>query len=344
MNKIRINMLSNADQVAGQGVGSAYLEQVSLIKDELGDIFDVTINDSKPADIIHCHTLLPEYLIKAKRHQSINVAYVHFLPNTLDGSIRLPLSALKVFKKYVTYFYNTMDYLIVVNPIFIKDLIALGIDQDKIKYIPNYVSKETFYKEDQRIINATRQKYNINKNDFVVLSVGQVQTRKGVKDFIEVAKNLPDMTFVWAGGFSFGKITDGYDELKEIYQNPPKNVKFIGIVPRNEMNSIYNIADVLFMPSYNELFPMSILEAVHSQKPLLLRDLDLYKDILFNKYLSYNNNTDFIKSLKQLRSDKDLYDQYTQYSNEISEYYSKEHIKEIWKEFYLNIKREDTHH
>lgn len=32
MAKIRINMLSNADKVDGQGVGSAYLEQVSLTR------------------------------------------------------------------------------------------------------------------------------------------------------------------------------------------------------------------------------------------------------------------------------------------------------------------------
>ena len=32
MHKIRINMLSNADKVRGQGVGSAYLEQVALVK------------------------------------------------------------------------------------------------------------------------------------------------------------------------------------------------------------------------------------------------------------------------------------------------------------------------
>ena len=35
MKKIKINMLSNADSVDGQGVGSAYLEQVSLIQNLL---------------------------------------------------------------------------------------------------------------------------------------------------------------------------------------------------------------------------------------------------------------------------------------------------------------------
>lgn len=202
MHKIRINMLSNADKVRGQGVGSAYLEQVALVKNELSDYFDVVINDSKPADIIHCHTILPQYLMKMKRNKGINVAYVHFLPDTLDGSIQLPHSALTVFKKYITHFYNTADYLIVVNPIFIKDLVRFGIDEHKIKYIPNFVSKETFYKQEKEHIQQMRSQYHIDENAFVVLGVGQVQTRKGVKDFIEVAKKLPDITFVWAGGFS----------------------------------------------------------------------------------------------------------------------------------------------
>lgn len=339
MGKMRINMLSNADKVDGQGVGSAYLEQVSLIQNELSDYFDVVINDSKPADIIHCHTILPEYLIKMKRNKGVNVAYVHFLPETLDGSIDLPKSALKVFKKYVTYFYNTADYLIVVNPIFINDLVRFGIAREKIYYIPNYVSKETFYLEDKMKTDEMRKKYNIGNNEFVVLGVGQVQTRKGVKDFIEVAKMLPHITFVWAGGFSFGKITDGYDELKALYDHPPVNVKFIGIIPRDEMNDIFNMADVLFMPSYNELFPMAILEAVNSQKPLLLRDLELYKDILFKKYLARNDNQSFADEIENLKNNEELYKKYQQYSYEISEYYSKEHVKEMWKTFYLEINK-----
>mgnify|MGYP004578239229 CR=1 FL=1 len=51
MKKITINMLSSADKVDGQGVGSAYLEQVSLVKEGAKDLFDVKINDKKDADI-----------------------------------------------------------------------------------------------------------------------------------------------------------------------------------------------------------------------------------------------------------------------------------------------------
>lgn len=330
--KISINMLSSADKVAGQGVGSAYLEQVNLVREGASDLFDIYINSHKKCDIVHVHTVdLWNYF---KMNKGVSVCYVHFLPDTLDGSIKLPRFAFNVFKKYVTKFYNKADHLVVVNPIFIDDLVKFGIDREKITYIPNYVSREKFYKKDASLI---RKKYNISNDAFVVLGVGQVQTRKGVMDFIDVANKMPDTTFVWCGGFSFGRITDGYDELKKIYENPPKNVIFTGIVPREEMNDMYNMADLLFMPSYNELFPMSILEAINSSKPLLLRDLDLYKDILFEKYMKGTNNDEFVSKLKDLKNDKKLYNKYSKLSNEISEFYSKEHVLEIWKEFYQSI-------
>ena len=305
MKKIKINMLSSADKVAGQGVGSAYLEQVSLVKENLSDLFDVKINGGIKYDIMHHHTVDPINYIKMKLTKGVNIAYVHFLPDTLDGSIKLPKMFFGIFKKYVTKFYKSADYLVVVNPIFKKDLVKYGINENKIFYIPNYVSKEKFYKKTENEIIKIKEKYNIPKDKFVVLGVGQVQTRKGVKDFAKVALENPDLHFVWCGGFSFGKITDGYEELKKLWDNPPKNVQFLGIIPREEMNDMYNICDVLFMPSYNELFPMSILEAVNLYKPILLRNLELYEDILFHKY--------------------------------ISEYYSKEHVSLIWKEFYLDV-------
>ena len=294
MKKISINMLSSADKVAGQGVGSAYLEQVSLVKSS--KLFDLKINSKEKTDIIHAHTIDPINYIKMKKNKrGTNVAYVHFLPTTLDGSIKLPKFVFNIFKKYVIKFYNTADYLVVVNPIFIEDLVSIGIPREKITYIPNYVSKDKFYKYSSEKRKKLREKYNIKSNDFVVIGVGQVQTRKGVKDFIECAKKLPNIKFIWCGGFSFGKITDGYDELKKIMETPPSNVTFLGIIPREEMNDIYNITDVLFVPSYNELFPMTILEAVNLGIPLLLRDLDLYKDILFNNYFNSNDNDGFVK-------------------------------------------------
>lgn len=148
---------------------------------------------------------------------------------------------------------------------------------------------------------------------------------------------MPDVQFIWAGGFSFGPITDGYKELKAIMDNPPKNVKFIGIIPRTEMNEIFNMADVLFMPSFSELFPMSILEAVNSSKPVLLRDLELYVDILFGKYLKGNSAEEWVELINKLRQDSEFYKSAQEDSKYISEFYSKENVNKIWREYYPRV-------
>lgn len=340
MKKIKINMLSKADSVEGQGVGSAYLEQVGLLKEGASDVFDIVINDKNDADIVHVHSINPNFYFKMKNTKGVSVCYVHFLPHTLDGSIKLPKPIFNIFKKYVIKFYNNADHLVVVNPIFIKDLEKYNIKREKITYIPNYVSKDNFYKKSKKEKDNIRSELGISKDSFVVLGVGQIQTRKGVLDFVSVAKSLTDITFVWCGGFSFGKITDGYDELKQVYENPPSNLKFLGIVPRDKMNDMFNMADLLFMPSYNELFPMAILEAVNIGIPLLLRDLDLYEDILFKKYLSGNNNDEFVLCIKKLSSDLKFYQKYSKLSDEISDYYSKENILKIWIKFYQDILKE----
>lgn len=330
---IKINMLSTADSVSGQGVGSAYLELLGLLKDN--PKFDITINKYKKVDITHVHTINPSFYARMKN--GVSVCYVHFLPHTLDGSIRLPKPIFKIFKDYVIKFYKKANHLVVVNPIFIKDLESYGIPKEKVTYIPNYVSKEKFYKQDIDKINETKKSIGIDKNKFCVLGVGQVQTRKGVMDFIEVANKCPKIQFVWCGGFSFGAITDGYEELKKVYSHPPKNVIFTGIIDRDKMNDMYNIADVLFVPSYNELFPMAILEAVNIGLPLVLRNLDLYEDILFKKYLSGKNNEEFIKLINELSKDKITYKEQQENSDFISNYYSKENVTKLWEDFYTGI-------
>lgn len=330
-------MRSKADSVEGQGVGSAYLEQVNLIKTGAPEIFDVHINKRIKSDINHYHTIEPQSYLRMKTSKGVNVAYVHFLPETLDGSIKLPKPIFYLFKKYVMSFYKQADYLVVVNPIFIKELVRLGIPENKIKYIPNYVSKEQFYPQEFNQIEKTRTKYHMDPKEFIVLGVGQVQTRKGVIDFVEVAKKNPELTFVWCGGFSFGNITDGYKELKEVYDNPPTNVKFLGIIPRSEMNDMFNMADVLWMPSYNELFPMAILEASNTHTPILLRDLELYEDILLGNYIKESTNEGFGKELDKLKSDPAYYKKYSEASSKISEFYSKENVLKMWIDFYTEI-------
>ena len=340
MKKLKIKASYVGLNIQGQGVGAATIEQMNLIKDRCNDSLELLENKGR-GDILHVHTIDPRSSLRARFSRVPVVMHVHFIPETLEGSIKLSKFASRVYNNYVVNTYRKATNIVVVNPIFIKDLARYGIPSDRVTYIPNFVNEQTFYPFDESQKVAVREKYGIDQDAFVVLGVGQVQTRKGVLDFVKVAELLPDIQFVWAGGFSFGKITDGYEELKKVIDNPPKNVKFLGIVNRANMNEIYNLSNVFFMPSYNELFPMAILESCSADVPMLLRDLELYEDILFKKYLHASDNAGFVQLLRKLKDEPETLELAHEYARFIKHHYSRDNIAKIWIEFYQKVKADN---
>lgn len=336
---VKINMLYGGENIKGQGVLSATLEQNKLCLQGLSSKFSISINDPKyNHDIFHVHTINPRFYFRFNKYKKhgVLVGHCHCIPETIDTSINLPKPFKKVFYKYLINFYKQMDYLITVNPEFIDKLAKYGIDKEKITYIPNYVDKDLFHKTGKPK-DKYRIQYGLDKDKFTVLAVGQTQTRKGIFDFIEVAKMMPDVQFVWAGGFSFKKLTDGYKKIKQIMNNPPENVKFLGIVDREYMIQVYNMCDVLFVPSYEELFPMTILEAFCVNLPVLTRDLEYFPQILFDYYIHGHNNEDFVTLIRRLKDDPQFYELCVKKSYDGHGFYSKKSITQMWENFYTKV-------
>ena len=84
--KTTLNMMSAATSVKGQGVGSAYIEQVNLVKEGLSDKFEVTENARIKADITHYHTINLGYYLgkKSRTKNGKSVGYVHMLSETVE--------------------------------------------------------------------------------------------------------------------------------------------------------------------------------------------------------------------------------------------------------------------
>lgn len=335
---IRVNMFSSATKVKGQGVGSAYTELIRLLKTHLGDEISVAINRYSKADVSHYHTVDFKFFLSTfLPNRGVKVGYVHFLPETLEGSLKLPFPLKQIFNWYLMTFYKRMDRLVVVNPSFIDKLVALGVDKNKVTYIPNFVAKEAFHPLPAEQKLQLRQKFNLPTDKFIVVGVGQIQARKGVFDFIKLAQRMPKIEFVWVGGFSFGKITDGYDELKKVVANPPKNLHFPGIVERSAMNEYYNASDVFLLPSYNELFPMSVLEAFSSGLPVVLRDLALYHCIIADNYVKCDDVNQMQQAIATLKDDKTKYQYWLAQSKKAADYYSEQRLAQVWDEYYHRL-------
>ncbi len=329
-------MLSSSEKVKGQGVSGAYRELTSLLREKGQDALLLVEKPFAQADITHYHTIDPLFYLTTffKKRTGRRIGYVHFLPETLQGSLKISRLLQGLVSWYVMSFYGRMDELVVVNPSFIDELVDLGIPREKVTYIPNFVNREKWNPITDEENKATRQRYKIAEDAFVVLGAGQVQKRKGIDDFAHLAQAMPDVIFVWAGGFSFGSMTDGHEKYKKLMANPPANLIFPGIVEADEMRRLYGMADVFLLPSYNELFPMTILEAASCGSPIVLRDLSLYKVILSGKYESAKDVTGMEDILHKLQDNPEELAELRHKASLISKEYSPEALWKIWSEFY----------
>lgn len=337
MKKISVNMLSIADTVKGQGVETAYNELISLLNKYGKNDLDIVKNKGLDFDVLHLHTPNIASYLKQSFTKNTTLTYVHFLPNTLDGVLKMPKMFLNIYAWWVKKIYLESDYLVVVNPNYIEEMVKLGFDKDKIFYIPNIVSSDNFYVMSEKKKNLCRKKYGYSDDDFIIVSVGQLHKGKGVLDFIKLAKENPDIKFLWVGGFNFGKVMEGYSEIKEAYDNPPSNLRFSGIVDRKEVNVFCNISDVFFLPSYYESFALVVLEAANTEKPIILRDLYTYKDIYYDNVLYGKNNNDFIKYIRMLKDDKTQYRKYVNKTKKIKKMYNEKEIYKKWLYVYKTI-------
>ena len=307
-----------------------------MLHDRFSSRFKIRVNQYGSADVSHYHTInLPFYLSTFSKKRGRKIGMVHFLPETLDQSLRMPRLIKALFYRYVIAFYKRMDQLVVVNPAFIPKLAAYGIPKRRITYIPNFVSQKEFYPVDHSRQLALRKRYGYSPHRFIVLGTGQIQTRKGVTDFVKLAERYPGVQFIWAGGFSFGRITDGYTQLKRVVDDPPANLDFPGIVDRSRMVDYYNLADVFLLPSYSELFPMSVLEAFSCGIPVVLRNLDLYKGIFKAHYVPFNDLDQLTRELHELIHDPARRRSLHLKSLEMARHYSEARLAKVWGRFYV---------
>lgn len=335
-----VRMYSKADMAQGHGVLSAHDEQVAIVRNYLGSYFEVVENGRQKCDLNHFHTINPGFLFKAwaaRFKKCKNIGFVHFLPETLENSISLPKPIKWLFYKYVLFFYRQMDALVTVNPYFIDVLEGYGISRDKVTYIPNVVSSERFFQMEAKDKLAARSRFGLSPDKFTVLCAGQLQKRKGVLEFIQIAKALPEMQFVWAGDFSFGRISMDYELIKKAVANPPENVHFLGLVKHEDMNALYNACDVMLLPSYEELFPMTVLEAMSCQTPVVVRNLPIYENILFDFVQYGKDNEDFMRILRKLKDDKAYFGQCSRSAACGSSTYSEKAVADAWRKYYLSV-------
>lgn len=141
--------------------------------------------------------------------------------------------------------------------------ISNGIDLDK--YANAVVTQE-----DNK---ALREKFKIGLNEKIVMGIGWMFERKGFHDFISLAKEFPDIKFIWFG--QKNKILNTKIINKAIDNKTP-NVLLPGYVDQDTIIKMLHMADVFLFPSYEETEGIVILEALATKTPILVRDIGVF--------------------------------------------------------------------
>lgn len=326
---IKLDILAKKKRMESLGVQSATNSLINLMREFGNEDYEVSVDGNfDKADIIIATSMNSSIYKKLKK--KISVAIVHFLPDMLDDIFSSPKFVIEKKKKELLDFYQKADELVIMNPYYVDKLVSMGFNKEKIHYIPNSVSSKSFYPMSVSEKLSARRQFMIPENTFVVMGCGQTQAKRGIRDFLAVAEDNPEMLFIWAGGFVFGKNTIGFKEMKELIATAPPNVKFLGIVPNEDMNKVYNCADAFIMPSYEELFPMSILEAANVNLPIIIRNLEFYTPIIRDKAIRGNKNVEFSNALKELIKDPILRVEKGILANELAEMYTYEKVYSQW--------------
>jgi 1,2-diacylglycerol-3-alpha-glucose alpha-1,2-galactosyltransferase len=289
----------------GMGVHTAFIDSVNLLRKH--NNVEVVINNEGHGDVFHAHTYGFYYFWKGWRYKGKRIHTVHTTPETLEGSIpfyKLVKPFAKMFFKMV---YNFADVCIVISPTVKKSLEDLNV-KSKLVYINNPIIMSSWTNSTAKKASI-RQGLGIGETDFVVLGVGQLQKRKGVEDFIDMAIKMPHLKFIWVGGRPFGNATEGINRINARINAAPANIQFTGLIPLEDMSNYYAAADAFVFPSYQENCPLAPIEAAAMGLPVIFRNLKEYETLYESPYLKAQSNEAFMAQLDKLFSQKDFYNE-----------------------------------
>lgn len=307
----------------GQGVHSAFIEHVKLMK-EKNDI-GVVVNQEGYGDIFHSHTYGPYYFWKGRKYKGKRIFTAHVIPDSVKGSFPVWRFWMPFVKLYLKKVYSYADVCIAISPNVSNAIRDLGAHTN-IVMITNPVRIDRWKRTEEMRRNG-RKKLGINSTDFLVMGAGQLEGRKGVDDFLEVAEAMPELKFVWVGGRPFGLMTEGIKRINAKISKASSHIKFTGLLDFSEMPEMYAAADLFLFPSYQENCPLAPLEAAASGMPVIFRDLKEYTTLYEHPYLKAATIEGFIDLIRLLKKDKSFYDEGIDTSKKLVEQFDKNAIR-----------------
>jgi glycosyltransferase involved in cell wall biosynthesis len=225
-------------------------------------------------DLIHCFSYYSNFYdilsINANMKSIPLVAQAQSIWKSPPNSVKI--------RKFFTLRYA--KHLVPMNKEEMRNLMGTyKIPMKKITLVPNFIEFEDMIIKDKF---KAREILNINKDEFLILSVARLEYNKGLdillKGFSKVLKIFDKKNF------KLVIVGEGPEKayLKKLAEKLGiiNSVIFTGFLPNENVQLYYDAADIFVLPSREESFGIVLLEAMAHKLPLIGADNGGIKDII----------------------------------------------------------------
>ncbi|MEM2779670.1 MAG: glycosyltransferase family 4 protein [Candidatus Bathyarchaeia archaeon] len=140
-----------------------------------------------------------------------------------------------------------------------NDLIKLKIPEKKIAYLPNGVDTDFFKPSGQ-------------KEDKLLLFVGRISPSKGVHVLIKSLEYVEDnvrLVIIGPPDWNLRYYRDVLELINKENRKGKHEIRYLGAMEQTELVKWYQKATIFILPSFVEGFPVSILEALSCETPVI---------------------------------------------------------------------------
>lgn len=184
--------------------------------------------------------------------------------------------------------YGSVDKIIANSLYTEKHIKKINPNCSEVEIIRNVVNDKIFY-PNKEVGVTQREELSIPLNKFVILCVARLVKRKGVKypvmALVKLLKEDKDFILIYVGEGEEKETL--YNLISEYHLED--NVKILGHVSSNKLGKIYNMADVVVVPSIThkgleEPLGITALEAMSTGIPVVASEIGGLKEIIKDGY------------------------------------------------------------
>ncbi len=229
-------------------------------------------------DVIHAHDWLVAYAAKTLKH-SYNIPLVSTIHATEAGRNSGIRDSQQKYINDTEWMLTYESTEVIVNSNYMKGELQrlFGLPFEKINVVPNGVDLLLYSGVDRDY--EFRRRYAMD-NEKIILFVGRLVYEKGVQHLIaampKILNGYHDAKLVIAGKGGM------MDELKQEANalDLGDKVYFTGYINGKDVPKLYKAADVAVFPSTYEPFGIVVLEAMLSERPIVVSDIGGLNEIV----------------------------------------------------------------